>query len=75
MMLDIRCANALHFRFDPETIEVDIKCRDCTRKLGRPTHHRIPLRDVIESYQRGEVVGICNPTSPRFVHWRVTGSQ
>lgn len=74
MMLDIRCANALHFRFDPETMEADVKCRDCSRKFGRPMHHRVLFREVIDAYQRGEVVGVCDPSDPRFVHWRVTGS-
>ena len=74
MMLDLRCANALHARLDPEQEELDIKCRDCSRKFNRPIHHRWRLREVFESYQRGEVVGICGPSDPRFVHWRVTGS-
>jgi hypothetical protein len=74
MMVDIRCSNALHARFNPDTFELDVKCRDCTRAQKRPIYHRVPLLDVAEMVKRGEVVGICEPTDPRFVHWKVTGS-
>ena len=73
MMLDLRCALALHARFDPDREEIEIKCRDCSRKFGRPTHHRWALPDLIAAYRRGEMVGICEPSDPRFVHWRIMG--
>ncbi len=74
MMIDLRCVNALHARFDPERQELDIKCRNCTRQLGRPIHHRWTLPELVAAYERGEVAGVCGPSDPRFVHWRVTGS-
>lgn len=74
MMTDIRCVNTLHFRFDPETGDADIKCRQCTQKMGRPIHHRVNLVEVMDAYKRGETFGLCGPASPRFVHWRVTGN-
>lgn len=72
-MIDMRCANALHGRLDVDTMELDIKCRHCSREHGKPVHHRWNLIDVADMVKRGDMVGICEPTDPRFVHWKVTG--
>ncbi len=74
MMLELRCQRTLHAHFNPETLLLEVKCKDCSRKHQQPVFHRWRLADVIDHWQRGEVVGICGPSDPRFVHWRVTGS-
>lgn len=70
-MIDLRCRYHLHAQLDPEREIVSVKCAHCTRKQGRPVIHQWPLRQIIERYQRGEVVGVCEPTDPLFVSWQV----
>ena len=71
MMIDCRCESHLHFRFDPERTMVSIKCRWCSSKYQRPVFHSWPLLEIADRVRRGEVVGTCEPESPRFVHWLV----
>ena len=73
-MIDLRCDNALHMRFDPERIAVSVKCRKCSTTAGYSVYHDWPLPEIIEAYRRGEINGVCAPKEQRFVHWRVTAA-
>lgn len=72
-MIELRCANSLHAKYDPETETLEVKCRYCSHQLKQPVYHRWRLPELIEQVNRGEVTGVCAPTDPQFVHWRVTG--
>jgi hypothetical protein len=70
-MIELRCNKVLHAKLDPDTLLLEIKCKDCSRAYKQPIFHRWRLADVIEQAHNGEVVGICGPTDPLMVHWRV----
>ena len=70
-MIELRCKLHQHARLDPVREVVSVKCQHCTKKQGRPVVHHWPLRDILEAYGRGEVVGVCEPTEITFVHWNV----
>ena len=71
-MIELRCDLALHAKFNPETLLLEIKCKDCSRALRQPIYHRWTLPDVIAQYERGQIIGACSPPSPSFVYWRVS---
>lgn len=56
---------------DLDRVTVSVKCGWCTSKYKRPIFHEWPLLEIVEKARAGDVVGVCEPTNPRFVHWQV----
>ena len=73
-MIELRCDHALHGKLNPERLVLSVKCKSCTRAMGRPVYHHWLIEDILAQYQRGEIGGVCPPTESRFVHWRVTAA-
>ncbi len=70
-MIELRCGRSLHAKFDPDRDVLEVKCRPCSRDAGRPVFHEWPIAEVLDRYHRGEISGVCGPSTPKFVHWRV----
>lgn len=66
-MIDLRCDNALHGRWDPVRKLLEVKCGRCSRKAGQPVFHYYPLASLV-------IMPIDPPVEPVFVHWRVTAA-
>lgn len=65
-MIALRCQLHMHGKYNPETGELEVKCRWCSKQQGRPVYHRWKLVEPV-------MHPIPEP-APVFVRWRVSAA-
>lgn len=55
-MLDLRCGNHLHLRFDLRRLSIHVKCHKCTRKRGGEVFHAWTWPELLDAEISGKDV-------------------
>ena len=67
-MIDLRCPNRLHGRWNPVTGQLQVKCQQCSKQAGKDVYHDFALENIV-------IVPIEPKPEPVFVCWRVVTAE